>query len=967
MEFLASFKNSLYKGYINDDIYEAPEWLNPKLIINDADRGEKVLTSISDELKRCDSFFFSVAFVTNSGVTALYNSLEMLEKKNIRGIIIASQYQNFSEPSALRKLLKLKNIELRIVPDDRYQMHVKAYIFKNKDEYSLIVGSSNLTQSALCVNQEWNIKVSSTEEGSIVKQSLKEFDFLKSMSVVVDEDWIATYEKIYKINRATQNVAQEKILQLRKVVPNAMQKRALEELAKTREEGHNKALVISATGTGKTYLSAFDVCSTNPKRFLFVVHREIIATEAMRSFKKVLGEQVPMAVLGGRQKDTNAEYLFSTIQTLSKDDVLHSFEPDTFDYIVIDEVHRSGAASYQKILNYFSPKFLLGMSATPERTDGYDVYKLFNHNVAYEIRLQHAMRENMVCPFHYFGISDMTVNGEIIDDQSEFRHLEADERVKNIIEKAENYGHSGARVKGLIFCSRNEEAIILSDKFNQYGYNTVALSGKDNNEDREKAIGRLEQNELENKLDYIFTVDIFNEGVDIPAINQVIMLRPTQSAIIFVQQLGRGLRNFPEKEFVVVLDFIGNYEKNFFIPVALSGDRSYNKDNLRRFVIEGNRTIPGASTVNFDEIARNKIFTAIDTANFNDVKSLKESYFALKMMLGKIPKLSDYDKYGSIDPLRFFDNKSIRSYHRFLKKYEKEYQLSFSSKQEEILEFVSKKLAEGKRPHELLLLELIIENKKSLFARLKKQLLDFFDIELTDIEKTSVINVMTNQFPAGSSKNTYANCIFIKYDGKGDYIAEDDFSEMLKDPRFTQALQELIAFGLERYIENFSQRYQNTNFQLYQKYTYEDACRLLNWEKNEVPLNIGGYKFDKKTNTYPVFINYHKDDDVTATINYEDRFISQSELIAISKSGRNVKSEDVVMAFDAPDFGIQMHLFVRKNKDDKISKEFYYLGFIEAYGEPVEFTMKNTNKTAVEIHYRLQTPVRKDIYDYVVD
>jgi len=970
MSFTKNLARGIFNGYIDDDI-KASENFKPRLIVNDIERGEKVLTSISDELKNCDEFLFSVAFVTNGGISALINTFEWLAAKNIKGTIIASQYQNFSQPIALRRLLAFKNIELRIVPDRKFHMHAKAYIFRKEDEYSLIVGSSNLTNDALCINQEWNIKVSSTAEGSIIKQALIEFDYFRKISVLVDDNWLASYEKVYAFEKKKKTAIEEiqdlEEIELHTVMPNMMQTVALDKLHATREMGNQRALVISATGTGKTYLSAFDVKAFNPKRFLFVVHRELIASDALKSFQKVIGRSKKMGILGGKNREIDADYVFSTIQSISRDDVLNKFSKDSFDYIVIDEVHRAGANSYQKILDYFEPKFLLGMSATPDRTDGYDVYALFNHNIAYEIRLNEAMKENMVCPFHYYGISDITVNGLVVDDKTDFRLLETDERVENILQKASFYGYSGERVKGLIFCSRNTEADALSKKFNERGLRTVSLSGSDSFEAREAAISRLEQKEAVNALDYIFTVDIFNEGVDIPAINQVIMLRPTQSAIVFVQQLGRGLRHDQEKEYVVVLDFIGNYEKNFFIPMALSGDKSYNKDNLRRFVIEGNRVIPGCSTVNFDEITKKKIFAAIDRANFNEIGTIKESYQSLKNMLGRIPTLFDFDEYGSIDPMRFSENASLGSYHKFLLKYEPTYVSEFDEVKEEIIDFVSRKLVNGKRPHELLLLKLILEKQDDLINLLERELNALYQIKLSTLSKESIINIMTNNFAAGAAKNTYKNTVLIERVGYGDafnYKTSETFKANLLDPNFKAVISEMVNYGLKRYDALYSSRYQDTQLQLYQKYTYEDVCRLLNWEKNEVPLNIGGYKFDKRTKTFPVFINYHKDDTVNATIKYEDRFVSPKEIIAISKSGRSKSSEDVMTIYNAKQLGVSIHLFVRKNKDDKISKEFYYLGMIEAVGQPKEFTMEGTDKGAVEIVYRLDTSVRKDIYDY---
>lgn len=284
-----------------------------------------------------------------------------------------------------------------------------------------------------------------------------------------------------------------------------------------------------------------------------------------------------------------------------------------FDIIVIDEVHRAGADSYQRIMDYFMPRFWIGMTASPDRTDGYDIYGLFDHNIAYEIRLQQAMEEKLLCPFHYFGITDLEVDGHIIDDNAiknvqNFTNLVCDDRVNYIMQQMDYYGYSGDKVKGLIFCSSKEEAKELSAKFNTKGMNTLVLTGENSQTEREEAILRLEQDELENSLDYILTVDIFNEGVDIPAVNQVVMLRPTESPIVFIQQLGRGLRKYDGKEYVVVLDFIGNYMNNFMIPIALSGDRTYNKDTIRKYVREGSRIIPGESTIHFDEIIKKRIF-----------------------------------------------------------------------------------------------------------------------------------------------------------------------------------------------------------------------------------------------------------------------------------------------------------------------------------------------------------------------
>ena len=466
-------------------------------------------------------------------------------------------------------------------------------------------------------------------------------------------------------------------------------------------------------------------------------------------------------------------------------------------------------------------------------------------------------------------------------------------------------------------------------------------------------------------MDYIISVDIFSEGVDVPEINQVIMLRPTESPIVFIQQLGRGLRKAENKEYVVVLDFIGNYRNNFMIPIALSGDRSYNKDNIRRYVTEGGRVIPGASTIHFDEISRKRIFQAIDNANFSDIKLIRENYTNLKNKLGHIPALADFDKYGEMDVLRIFDNNSLGSYYKFLVKYEKEYTIRLSEDEEKAIEFISKKLASGKRIHELELLKRTLQYRHGIIGHLRKHLSEKYHCEMDEHCMENVINMMTNEFPTSAAKKTYAQCVFLKKE-QDDYGISDVYGKMLENPEFCAILEELVDFGISRYKVNYSYHYQDTNLVLYQKYTYEDACRLLNWERNEVPLNIGGYKYDKKTKTFPIFINYDKQDNISDTTKYEDHFVAENRLIAISKSGRSMDSEDVQNFLNATERGIDVQLFVRKNKDDKISKEFYYLGRVIATGNAKQFVMPNTDKTAVEIEWELETPVREDIYQYIV-
>lgn len=979
-------------AYIDGSV-ASNSFYSPQFVSNNYKDGKKVLSSIEDELLRCDKFQISVAFITLGGITPLLQTLKELEKKNIQGEILTTNYLNFSEPKALEKLNGLSNITLKMydVQEAGEGFHTKGYIFKTDEVYRIIIGSSNITSAALTRNQEWNTKLVSTEQGEMAREIVAEFNRLWNSEYALEfNEFYESYKEQYKIIKHQRDIARkDQVVSLEKyrLKPNSMQVGFITNLKKILEAGEDRALLISATGTGKTYASAFAMRELGFKRVLFLVHRGQLARQTKKSYEKVFAKSVSMGLVGAGYHEYDADYVFATVQTLNRDEHLLQYDKDAFDCIVLDEAHHVTADTYQKIMKHFSPKLWLGMTATPDKRDdnvaGRNVYELFNYQIAYEIRLQQAMEENLLCPFHYFGITDLSIVGDDKDNR-DFSMLTSDERVKHIIQQANYYGYSGEKVKGLIFCSSIKETQELSYKFNnivnpdtgEY-FRTIALNGDANEQERQDAFERLAMNESEanvhkQPLDYIFSVEILNEGVDIVEVNQVIMLRPTQSPIVFIQQLGRGLRKADGKEYVVILDFIGNYNNNFMIPIALSGDRTYNKDNIRRYIMEGGRIIPGASTVHFDEISKKRIFASVDNANFSDIKLIKENYTNLKNKLGKIPALKDFDDYGEMDVIRIFDNNSLGSYYKFLVKYEKDYKIRLSQEEEKIVEFISKKLANGKRIQELQLLKrtLLYANglsKCGLFTGLSQDLLTYGK-SISKEQQENIINVMTNEFPAGSSKKTYSQCVFIEKEGN-DYKPTKTFLEMLSNRDFYNVIKELVDFGISRYERDYKQSYDVTDFVLYQKYTYEDVCRLLNWEQNEVPLNIGGYKFDKKTKTFPVFINYDKSDDISDTTKYEDHFVPgfRDRLIAISKSGRSLQSEDVQNFLKAKERGIRVELFVRKNKDDKISKEFYYLGHMTASGNTKEFTMPNTQKTAVEIEWILDVPVREDIYEYIVN
>lgn len=864
-----------------------------------------------------------------SGIEPLLPIFEELRERGVPGRVLTTDYLGFSDPAAMRKLAGISNIEVRLYRTEGNRgFHTKGYIFNSGDVCRFLIGSSNLTGTALATNREWNARLVSKQTGAFARALQAEFRALwdhplsRPLHEVID-----AYEAERRAHMAAQTEVMRRLpLPVSPVrpEPNSMQRAFVENLLRIAGSGERRALLIPATGTGKTYAAAFAVRELKPRRMLFVVHREQIARQAMASFRRVLGEdELTYGLLGGGQNEAGADCVFATMQTLARERVLGALDPKAFDVIIIDEVHRAAAESYKKIMAHFEPKLWFGMTASPDRPDGADIYALFDHNIAYEIRLSTALEEDLLCPFHYFGVKDVTVGGMMLEDVSDFRLLTAEERVSNILDRAQYFGWSGPRVKGLVFCSRKEECAELSRLFNERGLMTVALTGEDEQSLREEAIYRLSYGVGDNRLDYIFTVDIFVEGVDIPEVNQVIMLRPTQSAIVFVQQLGRGLRKAPDKEFVVILDFIGNYQSNFLIPVALADDRSYNKDNMRRALAVDLRQIPGASSVHFDPIVRKRIYESIDRASVSDTKLIRTSYEQLKAKLGRIPELLDFDRFGSIDAVKFFEK--FGSYYTFLEKYEKAFTTRLSTRAAGMLAFLSVKAGAGRRVSEAIVIRDLLAGRPDLETGLREGLARY------GIEPS----------------------------------AAELREELGRSAEFRTMLAELAGFMVSRYEARFSKRYAGTDLVLYEKYTYEDVCRLLNWPTNMNAQNIGGYFYEKTTKTMPVFVNYHK---AEGAIAYEDRFVSPSHIVALSKTKRRTTSADAdhIYKRTPEDKDNRILLFVRRNKEDKgEAKAFYFLGEVEAQGEPVPVTLPATGDRAFEIDYRLDVPVRSDIYAYV--
>lgn len=979
---LTQLQEGLTTAYI-DGTAAANLAYKPAFVSNNPEEGKKVISVIEDELMKCDQFQISVAFITMGGITPLLQTLKELEKRQIPGQILTTNYLNFSEPRALKKLEELSNITLKMYDVDRADQgfHTKGYIFKKEEIYRIIIGSSNITSAALTKNKEWNTKIVSTEQGEIAQEIVKEFYQLwDSKYALFYDDFYENYKQKYEIIKKQRKIAKRDEIastEKYKLEPNSMQVGFITNLRRIVDAGENRALLISATGTGKTYASAFAMRELGFKRVLFLVHRSTLAKQALTSFRKVFEDKKSMGIVGAGYSDYDADYIFAMVETLHKEDNLRKFAPEEFDCIVLDEAHHSPANTYQKVMEYFKPKLFLGMTATPDKRDDGDasknVYELFHYQIAYEIRLQQAMEEDLLCPFHYFGISDISV---VTDEQmkarniseEDFGKLTSDERVRHVIEQAKYYGYSGDRVKGLVFCSRNRECKELSAKFNALGYRTIALSGDNKDKEREKAFERLAMNEEDatdemQPLDYIFSVDILNEGVDIVEVNQVIMLRPTQSPIVFIQQLGRGLRKAENKEYVVILDFIGNYNNNFMIPVALSGDRTYNADTIRKYVISGNNTIPGASTVHFDEIAKEKIFNSID--KIKGMRSIiKESYISLKNRIGRTPLLFDFYEQGEIDPLVII--REYKTYWQFLEAVEKgKYFSKLTDHEKLILDYLSKTILSGVRPSELFLLQKLLTKKTFSVNEVQKELKRLLDYNITDLEMRESVKILQGCFTSKDEEyQKYKTIEIMDYDEKQGVRCFASYANCLLDNEFNTQVKDIINVGLARYRDKYAHgKVEQTPFVLYEKYSRRDVSLLMNCGKD---MSSTMYGMSRIGDDVFIFITYHKEEAeegknyAEGKPDYADAFEDNLIFKWDSQIGKDNSSPYMQKVLTAP----RKHLLVKKSDAES---SFYYMGqfdiieSVDSQKEDNSGKMKPIAKVTMKMHH----PVREDLLRYL--
>lgn len=616
--------------------------------------------SLRKSIKESDEIIMNVSFIRDSGIKLLIKDLREAKEQGKKIKVLTSDYMKVTEPNALYRLMEIGEVRVFNNPSNK-SFHSKGYIFKKDDNFEIYIGSSNISYSALITGVEWNYRFNS-KENSEVKEILEEFSELyEKNSFELTLEWLREYEKKYKKDEMLECFDSQDEFLNEIIEPRNFQIPALYELSKTREEGYDKAMVVVATGLGKTYLAVFDTMNFN--KILFIAHRDEILRGAEKSFRKVYGNSKKYGYFTGMEKNKNSDIVFASISTLSKDEYLNKnyFLPDEFDYIIVDEFHHSSSKSYLKVLEYFKPKFLLGLTATPDRSDNGDIYKLCDYNIAYKCDFVVGINNGWLVPFEYFGIYDDLDYTPIpwrsgkYDIDSLENALIVEKRLNLIYEKY-------IELKGnftIGFCASVNHCKTMNRFFQSKGVISEIIIGSTPIKERQNIIEKFKKG----KIDIIFTVDIFNEGVDIPTIDTLLFLRPTISYTIFIQQLGRGLRKYKDKKSVKVLDFVGNYRGAELKPLFLTGKCNRKKEFIN--ITDKTFVLPSGCSAKFD-FKLIEYFESLRKKNLRQEELLKQEYLNLMEKLEKVPSIMEIYTYGEL-PVHMY-LKTFKSWYLFQKR-----------------------------------------------------------------------------------------------------------------------------------------------------------------------------------------------------------------------------------------------------------------------------------------------------------
>lgn len=887
----------LYK----DKILQRSDIMKDIFIANNTNT--KFLDKIKDSLSKCNECLLSVSFIKKAGLILFEKNIEDALRRGTKIKIITSTYQNFTDIASLELFNKWQvlysnfecHLDLECFGDNGF--HSKGYIFEYDDKTEVIIGSTNITRYAILKNIEWNISLYRNKEEDLINNVLREFNILWDATLPLNIDLIEKYKLLlsYAIEKWDMDYFNPDIITIK---PNSMQRSALKEIRRYRDLGVDKALVVAATGSGKTYLAAFDARNYSPNRLLYIVHRETILNDALNTFKKVFANEKTFGFYTGRKQDLDCDFIFASSTMIAKH--LDEFDKNEFDYMVYDEVHHIMAENGKKIFTYFKPTFLLGLTATPERMDNKDVEALFENNVPFELRLRDAIISDLVVPFHYYAISDRFADYSSNDKSKISREIAKTINVEFIKEQIEKRRLPHQKLKALAFCTNIEHCKMMAQGFNDVGYNAISLTGNNDFGERVKAFKELQDDS--SQLEIICTVDILNEGVDIPSVNMVLFLRPTESQTVFLQQLGRGLRKYPGKEYVNILDFIGNnYEKSIQIALALGtlGKTTYTeKKYLIDLVSTDFKTlnIPGIE-IFFDDLAKTDIIKYINKENFNKTEYLKKDYenFKKYLQVELYPSHMDYlNSEIAPDLIRFIktkiNGKKNKSYYSFLKSIGEDNIPCFTNEEINLINEISELVPIVRCDEMLILKDLVISGE---------------------------INI--NKFIGYNSKVTRETLNHaLKMLIKEKIITEDlKFNASSTSSEFKEYLMDLINYSLTKYDIDFGD-YQG-KFKLMGNYYKEQIMRVL---LDNSLMFMKGTKFDNNFNTY-VFVGIKKDITKEEKLNYKDKFLSNKVFQWESENNTTINNSTGIKLLQTK----VVHLFIRKvDEQDGVTLPFTYFG-----------------------------------------
>ena len=661
-------KNKVIKSLFDKTVDEF--YYNPQIVVNE--RSKNIKSRIIENLKKANKIDIAISYVVWSGLSLIYQELKRFDKSSR---ILVTTEGFVTDPTSLRRLKDL-NLSVKVYnPFDKETkgFHLKSYCFSKENDKTILIGSNNISARAFGMSHEMMVEVDSKNEGYIVSEYSRVFEELwnNPQSVELTDEFIKGYEKLFNEKQRLDNKFYEYKLTNEKIKPNYMQEKALKYLKEYREQGYDKGLVIAATGTGKTYLSAFDVKETNADKVLFLVHNRLILTNAIDTYKKVFPSKNSLELKSNNIKQVDKSEMIFTTDKTAHTHLYKKVGKDYFDYIIYDEAHRIGEDTlYNDLINYFEPKFTLGITATPERTQNPDyLFEVFDYSVPYEIRLLDALDHELICPFTYYGLS---IKDNLLDTNERFDYFNLALFIKEQIKEKRHYGQ---KLKALLFAKDIQEAKAINEKLNFIGFNSVvAVSGSSTQEDIEAYIESLKSNQL-NTVEIICTVNKFNEGIDIPDINMIIMLRNTKSSIIYLQQLGRGLRRTSDpNKFVTVLDLIGNSNNNYSIAQVLTGNETADKRSLYSHVATNFEQVSPFINVYIEEKAKENILKSISN-NFT-VKTILSRKFKEELSRYKeIPRLIDLYKNPYLHELDLLQLLYKSFYEAFENYYHEKYQL----------------------------------------------------------------------------------------------------------------------------------------------------------------------------------------------------------------------------------------------------------------------------------------------------